>query len=419
MNMMRYKKGDDNSQEWYIYTADDERIGVLDPMKIRWTIRGLDGQVLREFEGPPFENDNRFTDFTDETWKWVEDYVYREGQLVAAERQPELGGRRHFHLDHLGTPRLITNQNGLKFALHDYFAFGVEETNVRQEMELFAHDRPDPKKYTSHKRDFTVGTHIETQHYLDYMHARYYNPSAGRFLSVDPLLGRMSPSSWSRYAYVSNNPINYVDPWGLAERKPGEQMDKGDTCDGVAYEGICYDKPSVTVYGSVPWVPYMPGVPGYGGGPGTGGLLPIPDGDSAPCVMEMVNRRSASVPGLLVAAVSGNYDHGPGDVLMTQNDFITRTLPSWFGAQPIAAITFGNVIVYNSSADLPNNPALLRHERVHTRQYSRQGVLFYPDYVTQSLFNALLVGDGYNLINQELEANRAGALEASNRWDCK
>jgi uncharacterized protein RhaS with RHS repeats len=48
-----------------------------------------------------------------------------------------------------------------------------------------------------------------------YMHARYYSPELGRFLSVDP--GGFDPSrpqSWNRYTYASNNPINRVDPDG-------------------------------------------------------------------------------------------------------------------------------------------------------------------------------------------------------------
>jgi hypothetical protein len=47
------------------------------------------------------------------------------------------------------------------------------------------------------------------------MHARYYNPTVGRFLSVDPELGDpQSPQSWNRYAYVMNNPLNHTDPTG-------------------------------------------------------------------------------------------------------------------------------------------------------------------------------------------------------------
>ena len=50
------------------------------------------------------------------------------------------------------------------------------------------------------------------------MHARVYNPYAGRFTSVDP--GRdvdpKMPQSWNLYAYVQNNPMNLVDPTGAA-----------------------------------------------------------------------------------------------------------------------------------------------------------------------------------------------------------
>ena len=53
---------------------------------------------------------------------------------------------------------------------------------------------------------------------LDYMHARYYDSDMGRFLSVDPLIPKAAmraPQLWNRYAYVTNNPLNRVDPEGL------------------------------------------------------------------------------------------------------------------------------------------------------------------------------------------------------------
>jgi uncharacterized protein RhaS with RHS repeats len=47
------------------------------------------------------------------------------------------------------------------------------------------------------------------------MHARYYNPNLGRFLSVDPIGGSVESSqSWNRYSYVENNPLRMVDPDG-------------------------------------------------------------------------------------------------------------------------------------------------------------------------------------------------------------
>ena len=48
------------------------------------------------------------------------------------------------------------------------------------------------------------------------MHARYYSPNLGRFLSVDPAnSGRVGSSqSWNRYGYALNNPVKLVDPDG-------------------------------------------------------------------------------------------------------------------------------------------------------------------------------------------------------------
>ncbi len=54
---------------------------------------------------------------------------------------------------------------------------------------------------------------------LQYLRARYYDPSIGRFWTRDPLGGAPSESqSWNPYVYVLNDPINLVDPLGLHRR---------------------------------------------------------------------------------------------------------------------------------------------------------------------------------------------------------
>ncbi len=56
------------------------------------------------------------------------------------------------------------------------------------------------------------------------MHARFYSPLNGRFLSVDPArsAARDAPQSWNRYAYGRNNPANRIDPDGKVDRRSDE-----------------------------------------------------------------------------------------------------------------------------------------------------------------------------------------------------
>jgi RHS repeat-associated protein len=50
---------------------------------------------------------------------------------------------------------------------------------------------------------------------LHYLRARYYEPSTGRFLGVDPIEGDVSsPVSRHRYLYGNANPVSYADPSG-------------------------------------------------------------------------------------------------------------------------------------------------------------------------------------------------------------
>jgi RHS repeat-associated protein len=52
---------------------------------------------------------------------------------------------------------------------------------------------------------------------LVYMQQRYYDPTIGRFLSVDPVGPLSDPSNhFGRYHYALNNPYRYTDPDGRA-----------------------------------------------------------------------------------------------------------------------------------------------------------------------------------------------------------
>jgi hypothetical protein len=50
---------------------------------------------------------------------------------------------------------------------------------------------------------------------MHYFGARYYTADFPRFVSPDPVSGRlMTPITWNRYLYCRNDPINYIDPDG-------------------------------------------------------------------------------------------------------------------------------------------------------------------------------------------------------------
>ncbi len=100
----------------------------------------------------------------------------------------------YIHTDHLGSTRLVTDEMGVEVARYKYYPFG-------HYAEIAGSDDT-RMKFTGHERDEGLG--------LDYMLARYYGSSLGRFLSVDPLeeSGRSHlPQSWNCYAYVLGNPI--------------------------------------------------------------------------------------------------------------------------------------------------------------------------------------------------------------------
>ena len=73
--------------------------------------------------------------------------------------------------------------------------------------------RPAPvRNPAGHERDHVSPPEYDYVDYLDHMHARYYSPVMGRFLSVDPAMdvgkNLPRPQRWNRYSYVTNNPIN-------------------------------------------------------------------------------------------------------------------------------------------------------------------------------------------------------------------
>ncbi len=242
--------------ESYVYTADGERLANLRYTSgtsfgsETWTMRGLDGKVLRRWEhslqpagtllfADGFETGNTSAwdttvgafaspppssstasgmvaeiptkgDFggTQGTWLWTKDYIYRNGvMLAAATNESGNDATIHFAVNHLGTPQIITNAIGQINEIEHYWGFGGLAGNTEPGNET--------QRFTGHERDFHLNDNENDD--LDYMHARYCSPHLRRFLSVDPARSSAKPGvpqSWNRYSYARNNPVKFVDPDG-------------------------------------------------------------------------------------------------------------------------------------------------------------------------------------------------------------
>lgn len=95
--------------------------------------------------------------------------------------------------------RALSNDVGAITDTYSYDAFGNQVSH--------AGTTPNNYLYRGEQYDPDLG--------LYYLRARYYNPATGRFMSRDPLGGRLEdPASLHKYLYANGDPANGLDPTG-------------------------------------------------------------------------------------------------------------------------------------------------------------------------------------------------------------
>jgi RHS repeat-associated protein len=108
----------------------------------------------------------------------------------------------YYHNDLQGSPIAATDEKGDLLWRERYLPYGERQIDEDGVVGV-----PNSRWFTGHVEDEETG--------LIYMQARYYDPSIGRFLSVDPVgTDPTNHHSFNRYAYANNNPYKYVDPDG-------------------------------------------------------------------------------------------------------------------------------------------------------------------------------------------------------------
>ena len=105
--------------------------------------------------------------------------------------------------DHQGSTRLVLDGDGSVVNNITYDAFGnvMIETNDSVNFRFL---------YTGRESDPETG--------LNYNRGRYYDPTTGRFISIDPI--GFAAGDSNLYRYVGNNPLFYVDPFGFCGVAP-------------------------------------------------------------------------------------------------------------------------------------------------------------------------------------------------------
>ncbi len=117
-------------------------------------------------------------------------YVYGLDLVSATDGA---GAQTYFTYDGLGSTADLTDGTGNVTGGYGYDVFGAVRSQSGGSSNYWL--------FTGEQTDSDTG--------LQYLRARFYDPATGRFLSVDPV------EAAELYAYVGNNPVNLIDPYGL------------------------------------------------------------------------------------------------------------------------------------------------------------------------------------------------------------
>lgn len=194
----------DIDSKTFVYNQNNRLIRVEEGLDIlgEYTYNGLSQRQIKEVDGVAtvfhYDFDGNIIAESQADGTMTVEYLHVDQSRMAMVDIAS-GALYYFHNNYLGTPVLMTDSTGTVVWEGDYKPFG--EAGVHPSSTVVNNFR-------------FAGQYFDSETGLHYNYHRYYDPKTGRYLTPDPIGLR---GGINLFAYVNNNPIKRVDPFGLAE----------------------------------------------------------------------------------------------------------------------------------------------------------------------------------------------------------
>jgi len=162
----------------YLHNALGQRVSKIVGAATTHFLYDLSGALIAEADGA--------------TGATAAEYIAFEGMLLA---YVSTGGVNWVHVDHLGTPQMLTDDTGAVVWDASYRPFGEAAVSGSVAFNLRL-----------------PGQYFDAETGLAYNYFRTYDAGLGRYVQSDPIGLR---GGWNTFAYVGGNPVLYSDPSGL------------------------------------------------------------------------------------------------------------------------------------------------------------------------------------------------------------
>ena len=208
--------------------VDDTNKWILIADTTSWPVHALRGKIITLNSAKYTIADNVL----------VTDGGVTRTRITFADPQPDLGsnnsigyaidtsGQYTYHTDAQGNVVAMTNALGtllekIKYDVYGrmtaLWALGVDDVTA---VNGFISAQSYYANSVTKNPFLFQGQRLDGESGLYYMKNRYYDPETGRFITRDP-----ARDGINLYAFVNNNPINFVDPMGLDKYNTPQNLD--------------------------------------------------------------------------------------------------------------------------------------------------------------------------------------------------